>query len=140
MTRGPMKRILLLAALSLPLFAQRPVFNIMNFGAKNDGSASSTAAFKDAIASCAKAGGGTVFVPAGKYTAGAIVMVSNMTLEIDSGAVVNFVANHEEYPMTQSRFEGVETQAPAAMIGGYKLENIAITGHRSEERRVGQEG
>ncbi len=127
-----MKRLLLIAAASLPLavpaLAQRPVFNIMNFGAKNDASAESTGAIRDAIAACAKFGGGTVFIPAGKYTTGAIQMVSNMTLEIDAGAVVRFVANREEYPMTPSRFEGVETKAPAAMIGGYKLKNIAIVG------------
>ena len=30
--------------------------------------------------------------------------------------------------MVQSRFEGVETRAPAAMIGGHNLEDVAITG------------
>ena len=123
-----MKHFLLLAALALPLAAQRPVFNIMNFGAKNDGSAESTAAFKNAIAAAAKAGGGTVFVPAGTYTTGAIQLVSNLTLEFDPGATVKFVVNREEYPMTPSRFEGVETQAPAAAIGGYKVENVTIKG------------
>lgn len=103
-------------------------FNVLDYGARRDGSASSTAAFRGAIQACAKAGGGTVFIPAGQYVSGAIEMVSNMTLYLDAGAVVRFVANREEYPMVKSRFEGVETQAPAAMIGGYHLENIAITG------------
>src|ERR1039457_19188 len=106
-----------------PLF-----FNVLDYGAKPDGSASSTAAFRSAIQACAKAGGGTVFIPAGQYVSGAIEMVSNMTLHLDAGAVVRFAANREEYPMVKSRFEGVDTQAPAAMIGGYHLENIAITG------------
>ncbi len=106
----------------------RPFFNVLDYGAKRDASASSTAAFRSAIQACAKAGGGTVFVPAGRYISGAIEMVSNMTLNIDAGAVIRFVANRDEYPMVQSRFEGVETQAPAAMIGGHNLENIAITG------------
>lgn len=118
---------------ALPLAAQsipdaRPFFNVLDYGAKRDASASSTAAFRAAIQACAKAGGGTVFVPAGRYLSGAIEMVSNMTLYIDAGAVIRFVANREEYPMVASRFEGVETQAPAAMIGGSHLENIAITG------------
>jgi polygalacturonase len=106
----------------------RPFFNVLDYGAKRDASASSTAAFRSAIQACAKAGGGTVFVPAGRYISGAIEMVSNMTLNIDAGAVIRFVANRDEYPMVQSRFEGIETQAPAAMIGGHNLENIAITG------------
>ena len=44
-----------------------PVFNIMDYGARNDGSASATEAFRAAILAAKRAGGGTVFVPAGKY-------------------------------------------------------------------------
>jgi hypothetical protein len=120
-----------LLCLGLSAFAQTsPVFNILDYGAKRDGSASSTAAIRAAIQACAKAGGGTVWVPAGTYLSGAIEMVSNMTLHIDSGATIRFVADRKEYPMMEhSRFEGVETRAPVANIGGYKLENIAIEGH-----------
>src|SRR3984957_2582427 len=75
----------------------RPFFNVLDYGAKRDASASSTAAFRSAIQACAKAGGGTVFVPAGHYLSGAIEMVSNMTLYVDAGAVIRFLANREEY-------------------------------------------
>ncbi len=122
----------LLLTLALSLAAQTAptpaFFNVLDYGAKRDGSASSTAAFRAAIQACARAGGGTVFVPAGNYISGSIELVSNLTLHIDSGAVIHFAANREEYPMVASRFEGVETQAPAAMIGGHGLENVAITG------------
>ncbi|MBZ5617611.1 MAG: glycoside hydrolase family 28 protein [Acidobacteriia bacterium] len=124
----------MLVCLAIPAAGQGPgaphpfFFNVLDYGAKRDGSASSTAAFRSAIQACAKAGGGTVFIPAGRYISGAIEMVSNMTLYLDSGAVVRFVANREEYPMVKSRFEGVETEAPAAMIGGHNLENITIAG------------
>ena len=101
---------------------------MLDYGAKRDGSGSSTAAFRAAIQACAKAGGGTVFVPAGHYVSGAIELVSNMTFYIDSGAVIRFAANREEYPMVASRFEGTEMRAPAAMIGGHNLENVTITG------------
>ena len=105
------------------------VFNVLDYGAKRDGSASSTAAFRAAIQACAKAGGGTVFVPAGQYISGAIELVSNLTFFVDSGAVIRFAANREEYPMVQGRFEGTEMRTPAAMIGGSHLENVTITGH-----------
>jgi hypothetical protein len=124
-----------LLSLGLSAFGQNaastsPVFNILDYGAKRDGSASSTAAIRGAIQACAKAGGGTVWIPAGTYVTGAIEMVSNMTLHVDTGATLRFVANREEYPLVDhSRYEGVETRAPAANIGGYKLENIAIEGH-----------
>lgn len=122
-----------MACLPLLAFGQgvpdpRPFFNVLDYGARRDASAPSTAAFRAAIQACAKAGGGTVFVPAGHYLSGAIEMVGNLTLYIDAGAVIRFVANREDYPMVQSRFEGVETMAPAAMIGGSHLENVAITG------------
>lgn len=115
----------LVACLPTLAFAQ---FNVADYGARRDASAESTAAFRAAIEACAKAGGGAVVVPAGHYTSGAIRMVSNMTLQIEAGAVIRFLANRDEYPMTPSRFEGVETEAPAAMIGGNHLENVAITG------------
>ena len=123
----------LLVSLALPAVAQpapdsRAVFNVLDYGARRDGAASSTAAFRNAIQACAKAGGGTVFIPAGHYSSGAIELVSNLTLYIDAGAVIRFAANREEYPMVQSRFEGVETHAPAAMLGGRNLENVTITG------------
>ncbi len=120
---------LCLVCLAIPLAAQTPaIFNVLDYGAKRDGSTSSTAAFRAAIQACAKAGGGTVFVPAGQYVSGAIELVSHMTFHIDAGAAIRFVASRDEYPMVPSRFEGVETRAPAAMIGGYKLEDVAITG------------
>jgi hypothetical protein len=106
-----------------------PVFNILDYGAK-PGPTSSTAAIRSAVQACAKAGGGTVWIPAGTYSTGAIEMVSNMTLHIDSGATLRFVADRSEYPMIEhGRYEGVETRTLAANIGGYKLENIAIEGH-----------
>jgi polygalacturonase len=43
-----------------------PVFNIVDYGAQRDGSAPATDAFRKAIAAAHTAGGGTVYVPAGK--------------------------------------------------------------------------
>ena len=105
-----------------------PLINVLDYGAKRDGSSSSTAAFRAAIQACAKAGGGTVFVPAGHYVSGAIELVSNLTFYLDSGAVIRFAANRDEYPLVESRFEGTEMRAPAAMLGGRNLENVTITG------------
>jgi polygalacturonase len=108
--------------------ADTAFFNVLDYGAKRDASAPSTAAFRAAIQAASKVGGGTVFVPAGQYTSGAIELTSNITLHIDAGAAIRFLADRSLYPMVPSRFEGTETRAPEAMIGAHNVENIAITG------------
>src|SRR3978361_1491270 len=67
-------------------------YSILDYGAHNDGSGSSTEAFRSAVRAAQKAGGGTVYVPAGNYVTGPIEMVSNLTLFFDAGAIVRFPA------------------------------------------------
>jgi len=128
-----MKRLFLTTALLLAcstalICAQAGTFNVMDFGAKSDGSAPSTEAINKAIQACAKAGGGTVYIPAGNYVSGHIELVSNLVLHIDAGANIRFLADFKEYPIIRGRFEGTETYVPAALIGGRNLENVTVTG------------
>lgn len=102
------------------------VFNVADYGAKNDGSAPATEAFRKAIAAAKQAGGGTVFVPAGHYVSGPIEMVSNLTLDFDAGAVIEFPA--AMLPFTPGRQQGIETLTPVPLIGGHDLENVAVVG------------
>jgi polygalacturonase len=106
--------------------ATRAFFNVLDYGAKNDGSANAAGAFRAAIAAAKRAGGGTVFVPAGHYVSGPIEMVSNLTLEFDAGAIVNFPATM--LPSTPGRQQGIETLTPVPLIGGHDLENVAVVG------------
>jgi polygalacturonase len=103
-----------------------PAFNVLDFGAKNDGSAPSTEAFRSAIQAAKAAGGGTVFVPAGKYVTGPIELVSNLVLDLDAGATLSFPATR--LPFTPGREQGVECLTPVPLIGGRHLENVTITG------------
>lgn len=109
-----------------PANARDAFFNVLNYGAHRDGSASSTDAFRLAIAAAHKAGGGTVYVPAGNYVTGPIQMVSNLTLFFDAGAVVHFPAT--VLPFTPGRQQGIETPTPIPLIGGHDLENVAVIG------------
>ncbi len=109
-----------------PVSAQPPVFNILDYGAHGDGSGNASGAFRAAIAAARKAGGGTVFVPAGTYVTGPIEMVSNLTLYIDAGATLRFPAT--ALPFTPGRQQGIETLTPAPLIGGHDLQNVAVIG------------
>jgi polygalacturonase len=101
-------------------------FNILDYGARNDGSAAATEAIRAAIQAAKAAGGGTVYVPAGKYVTGPIELVSNLVLHIDAGAVVQFPATR--LPFTRGREQGIECLTPVPLIGGRNLENVTITG------------
>jgi polygalacturonase len=103
-----------------------PVFNVMDYGARNDGSAMATEAFRAAIAAAQKAGGGTVYVPAGNYVSGPIEMVSNLTLYVAAGATIKFPAM--KLPFTPGRQQGIETLTPVPLIGGHDLQNVAVEG------------
>jgi polygalacturonase len=93
----------------------RQLFNIADYGAKKDGSVPATDAFRRAIQAAKAAGGGTVYVPAGKYTSGPIELSSNMNLDIDAGTTIEFPV--ASLPFTKSRYLGVETLAPMPLIG-----------------------
>jgi polygalacturonase len=101
-------------------------FNILDYGAHNDGSAPATEAIRSAIQAAKAAGGGTVFIPAGNYVSGPIELVSNLTLHIDAGATVRFPA--ARLPFTEGRQQSIEALTPVPLIGGRHLENVAITG------------
>jgi polygalacturonase len=114
------------AAAQAPAGKSKAVFNILDYGASRDGSASSTEAFRGAIEAAQKAGGGTVYVPAGNYTTGPIQMVSNLTLFFDAGAIVRFPAM--VLPLTPGRQQGIEIPTPIPLIGGHDLENVTVMG------------
>ncbi|MGP8246370.1 MAG: glycosyl hydrolase family 28-related protein [Bryobacteraceae bacterium] len=104
----------------------RPVFNIADYGAMKNGTAPATDAFRQAIQAARAAGGGTIYVPPGKYTSGPIELFSNMTLDIDAGATIEFPV--APLPFTKGRYLGVEALTPMPLIGGAGVENVAVTG------------
>jgi polygalacturonase len=102
------------------------VFNVLDYGAHNDGSAPATEAIRSAIQAAKAAGGGTVYFPAGNYVTGPIELVSNLVLHIDAGATLNFPAT--KLPFTKGRAQGIECLTPVPLIAGTNVENVTITG------------
>ena len=107
-------------------WAAGPLFNVVDYGARNDGVTPATEAFRSAIQAAQAAGGGTVWVPAGNYVSGPIELVSNLVLHLDAGATVRFPAMR--LPYSKGRTQGIETIGPVPLIGGHDLENVSITG------------
>jgi polygalacturonase len=120
----------LLAFVSLALAPRSrgagPVFDVANYGARNDGSVPATESICIAIQAAKAAGGGTVVIPPGNYTCGPIELVSNLVLRIEAGAVLRFPA--ARLPYAPGRVQGIECLAPIPLIGGTGLENVTITG------------
>ena len=111
-----------------PRFPKRTLY-LNHFGAKPDGRADCTAAFRNAIDQCSKAGGGKVVVPAGTYLTGAIHLKSNVNLEVSEGATIKFSTNPKDYlPVVFSRWEGTELLNYSPFIYAFEQQNIAITG------------
>lgn len=104
------------------------MFTITDFGAIADGATLSTGAIQAAIDAASDAGGGRVYVPAGTYLTGAILMRSHIELHLSPGAILTFSTNPAHYPVVSSRWEGVLREVHASCIFGMNLENIAVTG------------
>ncbi len=104
------------------------VVNVLDFGAVGDGRTLCTAGIQAAIHACAAAGGGKVFVPAGKYLTGPIFLKSNLEFEVSAGATLLGSTNFADYSTIPGWWEGLERTVYASMITGIDLENVAITG------------
>jgi polygalacturonase len=103
-------------------------FSITDYGAKEGGVELCSAAFAEAIAACEQAGGGTVYVPAGKYLTGPLLLKSDMRLFVDAGAHIMFVQDQEQYPVVNSRWEGVDGSVYQSCIFAIDSHDIIIEG------------
>jgi polygalacturonase len=110
-----------------PTFPDRQ-FDVTKFGAKPDGVTLATKSIAGAIEACAKAGGGRVLVPAGRFLTGAIHLLSNVELHVSEDATLLFDANPSSYPIVFTRWEGIECMNYSPLIYARKQKNIAITG------------
>jgi polygalacturonase len=106
-----------------------PFFNIKDYGAKDDGAALCTEAIQKAVDACSDAGGGTVYVPAGKYLSGAIFLRSNVTLNISEGATLLASKSFEHFPTFKPAWwiKSDDTKV-SSLITGHDLKNVAVTG------------
>lgn len=112
--------------------AKSKVYNVLDYGAKNDTAIINTKAIQAAIKACAA--GGTVLIPKGTFVSGALFLKSNMTLRIE-GILKGSKAPDDYLPMILNRFEGWELTTYASLLNagtldrnGYTVSNLRITG------------
>ncbi|MEN8188140.1 MAG: glycosyl hydrolase family 28 protein, partial [Bacteroidota bacterium] len=111
-----------------PVFPDK-TFNIVDYGATNDGKTKNTVAIKKAINACYNAGGGMVIIPTGKWFTGAIHLKSNVNLHFEEGAELHFSEDPNDYlPVVLTRWAGLEVYNYSPLIYANGCENIAITG------------
>ncbi|MGN6371178.1 MAG: glycoside hydrolase family 28 protein [Phycisphaerae bacterium] len=107
--------------------AEPRVVSISSLGAVGDGKTPCTEAIAKAMDQLGEAGG-VVEVPAGKYLTGAIRLKSNITLQVDEGATLLFSTDPKDYPLTKTRYEGVEVMNYSPLISAVGAHDVKITG------------
>jgi polygalacturonase len=115
----------------MPLYAQQPAdsFNVMSFGAKGDGHTLDTKSFANTIAACVKAGGGTVYVPTGKFVLGTVQLFSNIHLLLSPGAVIMASPDNGDFLLQKDYgFSGSGAGDKLGILFADHADNISITG------------
>ena len=110
-------------------------YNIRDFGARGDGVTLDTGAINAAIEAAAKAGGGTIRVPAGTYLCLSIHLQSNIRLHLDAGATIEAATGTPErgYDAPKANdFKEYQDYGHShfrnSLIWGENLENVTIDG------------
>jgi polygalacturonase len=124
----------LMAQKPVPVVVKQPVFkkdtfNIVKFGAKNDGITLNTKSINNAIDACNKKGGGVVVVPGGFWLTGPIVLKSNVNLHLQKGALLQFTKDFDQYPLVEGNWEGLPQMRNQSPLSAKSATNIAITGY-----------
>jgi hypothetical protein len=104
-------------------------FDIRDFGAHEGGAFKNTRAIQMTIDAAAKAGGGRVVIPEGRWLTGAIHLDNNIDLNLSNGAELLFSQDAADYlPVVFSRHEDIECYKYSSFIYAEGKKNIAVTG------------
>ena len=119
-----MKNLLFIISIFMFSFANNLLakdYNVLEFGASNDGRKLTTQAIQKAIDRCHQDGGGTVLVPKGKYLVGTINLKSNVDFHFDTGATLIATTDLGQYQKNNDYLAGV--------FYTENSDNVSITGN-----------
>jgi hypothetical protein len=110
-----------------------PLFNVRDYGAVGDGTTLDSFAINTVIETCANHGGGIVYFPPGVYLSGSLHLKTNVTLFVDSGAVLRGTRDmmkydSREYSPWSSYQDTSQTYFHRSLIWGENLSNVGILG------------
>lgn len=125
-----MKRLFIcVVGLVIAVTAWSRTFNMKELGADPRGIESCTELINQTIEKASSEGGGTIYFPAGVYLTATIHMKSNITLYVESGAVLRFSDRFEDYlPFVKIRWEDTVMNTLSPLIYAHDAENLTITG------------
>jgi len=105
-------------------------FDPREYGASGDGRHPDTAALQAAIDAAASAGGGCVYLHNGRFLCGALRLRSNVTLHLETGAVLLGSPQIEDFPEQPSAYpsRSSELYTRRSLIFAEKAENVTIEG------------
>ncbi len=127
------KIIFVFIALLAGVTVHAATYDVRDYGAKGDGTTLDSPAINAAIDACAKGGGGTVEVPAGRYLAGSIHLKSHVCLHLQGGSVIVATRQKEAYdeaePFNFPEYQdGGHTYFHNSLIWAEGQTNVSITG------------
>lgn len=114
----------------------RGVWNVLDYGITGDGSTNWTHALNSLVEKMAAAGGGRLYFPPGEYVSGSITLCSNLTLELESGAVLLASGDPADYPwVNDGRIPGWHEPTHQGILFALGAQNIAVTGRGTIDGR-----
>ncbi|MBO5197198.1 MAG: glycoside hydrolase family 28 protein [Lachnospiraceae bacterium] len=87
-----------------------------------------TDAFRRAAKDADAAGGGMLYVPAGRYPTRSIQLYSNTTLYLNAGAELYYLDDKENYEIVQGEFEGIASDVYMPCIFADCAHHVAVKG------------
>ena len=129
MNRRLLLAVFLLLATALGLRAERIDMRQAGANFQGENAKLNTSLIHEKVKYLSELGGGTLFFPAGIYLTGPIELKSNLTIELEAGAILKFSDDFDLYlPYVEVRHEGVMMNSFHPLIYAVNAENITIKG------------